>query len=246
MRKYLIAAIAALTALCFTAVAFGQGAAMDVAVKKTKAGTKQKPKDSTLRLEIANEDFTQTASRIEIWLGKTVILDHRGAKKKCSIATLSSGGPSACPAASRIGKGSATARAGVNLTRPPGQEPPVLPFSLTAFQTGKKSIAFYLDQTNGDIVAVAPGKLSKASGKYGTKIDVAIPEEPAQQYPTGVYNGLEKIDVTIGSTKKGKSVIKTVGCTKKKHNFKSTIHFVNNPVPPKAAKVPATATSKCS
>ncbi len=242
MRKYLIAAVAALTALCFTAVAFGQGAALDVTVKKSKAGTKQKPKDATLRLEISNEDFTQTASRIEIWLGKTVILDHRAAKKKCSIGTLSSGGPSKCPAASRIGKGKATARAGVNRS----SNPPVLPFDLTAFQTGKKSIAFYLKQSNGNIVAVAPGKISKASGTYGTKIDVSIPAEPAQQYPAGVYNGLEKIDVTIGSTKKGKSVIKTVGCKKKKHNFKTTIHFVANPVPPKAAKVPATATSKCS
>lgn len=243
MRKYLVAAVAVclIGSLAAPAVAQTPGATMKVVVKKTKAGTKKKPKDASLKLDITNNDFTQTASRIEIWLGKTIKLDHRGAKKKCSINKLSNGGPSACPKASRIGKGTADARAGVNVS----PNPPVLPFAVTAFQTGKKSIAFYLQQRNGDIVAVAPAKIKKARGKYGTRLDVAIPEEPAQQYPANNYNGLERLSVTLGSTRKNKSVVKTIGCKGKKHRFKAKVHFVPNPVPPTVGAVTTTASSKC-
>ena len=214
---------------------------MEVKVAPTKAGTKKKPKDATMTLKVVNSDFTQTASRLEIWIAKTIKIDHRAAKK-CSVAKLSAGGPGDCPKASRIGKGTADARAGVNTSA----NPPVLPFRVTAFATGSKSIAFYLEQTNGSIVTVAPAKLRKASGKYGTKLDVSIPEVPAQQYPAGNYNGLERLQTTIGTTKKGKSVVKSIGCTGKKHPAKVAITFVPNPAPPKAAKVEATASAKCS
>jgi len=242
LRKYLIVAIAALTAMAFTAVAIAQtpGATMKVTVKPKKAGTKKKPKDSTVALEITNSDVTQTASRIEIWMPKSIKLVTTG--KKCSVATLSASGPAGCPKASKIGGGTANARAGVN-TSP---NPPALPFKVTAFLTGKKSLAFFLQQTNGDITAVSTAKIVKASGKYGSKLDISIPENPAQQYPAGNYNGLERLSTTLGSTKKGKSVFKTTGCRNKKHPFKATIHFVNNPVPPKAATVDTTATAKCS
>jgi hypothetical protein len=213
---------------------------MTVTVAPKKAGTKQKPKNSVIDLTIVNSDFTQTASRIEIWLAKALVIDTKVAKK-CSVATLASGGPAACPKASRVGKGTADARAGVNVS----PNPTVLPFDVTAVVTGKKSLAFYLKQRGGNIVAVAPAKIVKASGKYGTKLDVTIPEEPAQQYPKGLYNGLEKLQTTLGS-KKGKSIIKTTGCKGKKHPFKAAIHFAANPGPPKVAKVETTATAKCS
>lgn len=243
MRKYLIVAVAALTAIAFAAVAYAQepGAEMTVSVSPSKAGTKKKPKDVTVALEIVNSDFTQTASRIEIWLPKNVKLDTTGFKR-CSVAILGNTGPSGCPSGSKIGAGDADARAGVNVTA----TPPVLPFAVNAFVTGKNSIAFHLQQEDGDIVAVAPAKLSKTSGKYGQKLDVAIPEEPAQQYPTGQYNGLEKLSVLLGSKKKNKSIVTSIGCANRKHPYKAAISFVANPVPPKAAKVETQTTSRCS
>ena len=48
MRKYLIAALAAVTAIAFSAVAFGQApdtATLKVKVSPAKAGTKKKPKN---------------------------------------------------------------------------------------------------------------------------------------------------------------------------------------------------------
>jgi hypothetical protein len=242
LRKYLIVALAALTAVAFAAVAYAQtpGAEMTVAVAPSKAGTSKKPKDVTIDLEVVNSDFTQTASRLEIWLPKNVKIDTTGFKR-CSVSKLAQG-TGGCPKGAKVGSGSADARAGVNQSA----NPPVLPFAVTAWVTGKNSIAFHLQQTNGEIVAVAPGKLSKASGKYGQKLDVTIPEEPAQQYPAGVYNGLEKLDVLLGSKKKGKSVAVSTGCSGGKLPFKGAITFVANPAPPKAAKVETTTTARCS
>jgi hypothetical protein len=243
LRKFLVAAVAAMSILAAVGVASAQapGADMTVKVAPKNAGTKAKPKDSVITLEIVNRDFSQTASRLEIWIPKSLKIDNKAAKK-CSVAKLSAGGPAACPKASKIGGGSADARAGVNTSA----NPPVLPFKVTAFATGSTSIAFYLQQTNGSIVAVAPAKVKKASGKYSAKLDVSIPEEPAQQYPKGNYNGLERLETTLGTTKKGKSVIKSIGCTSKKHSFKAAIHFVPNPAPPKQAKVETTASAACS
>jgi hypothetical protein len=242
LRKYLIVALAALTAVAFAAVAYAQqpGAEMTVAVSPTKAGTKQKPKDVTVDLEIVNSDFSQTASRIEIWLPKNVKLDTTGFKR-CSLATLTQG-TSGCPRGSKIGSGDADARAGVNQSA----NPPVLPFAVNAFVTGRNSIAFHLQQEDGEIVAVAPAKITRASGKYGQKLDVSIPEEPAQQYPAGLYNGLEKLDVLLGSKRKNKSVVTSIGCAGRNHPYKAAITFVPNPAPPKAAKVETEATARCS
>lgn len=244
MRKFLIVAVAAITVVALTTVALAQtpGATMTVSLKPKKAGTKQKPKDTSLTLEIVNSDFSQTASRIEVWLPKTLKFATAG-KKRCSIATLGSGGPSACPKGSKVGGGTADARGGVN-TNP--TNPLKLPFKVTAFLTGKKSIAFYIEQIGGSIKGVAPAKIRKASGKYGSKLDISIPEVPAQQYPPGNYNGLERLKTTLGSTKKGKSVLKSIGCKNKKAPFKARIHFAPNPNPPKVAFVDTTANAACS
>jgi hypothetical protein len=241
LRKYLIVAMAALFTVALTTSAFAQApATMDVKVTPSKAGTKKKPKDTVVDLSITNGDFTQTASRLEIWLPKNVRINTKGFKR-CSVATLANG-PSACPKGSKVGSGTADARAGVNVS----PTPPVLAFVVNAFVTGKNSIAFHLQQQGGSIAAVAPAKITKASGKYGQKLDVSIPEEPAQQYPAGLYNGLEKLQTKLGSKKKGKSIIESVGCASRKHPYKAAITFVNNPVPPKQAKVEATANARCS
>ena len=66
MRKYLIVAIAALTALVFSAVAIAQTPAPTMSVKITpkKAGTKNKPKNSQINLEITNNDPKRTLSKL--------------------------------------------------------------------------------------------------------------------------------------------------------------------------------------
>ncbi len=265
MRKYLIVAIAAFTAVAFATVAVAQApeATMDVTVTPKKAGKKKKPKRSTIELSVKNSDSSQTASRIEIWLPKAIRINAKGLKK-CDVDALSLTGPKACKGA-EAGEGEALARAGVSRNGVYNPNPGQLPFKVTPFVADPKTgdsfsrgadIVFYLEQADklpskggkpaGAIKGLAVGRLSRASGKYGSKLTVNIPEEPAQQYPAGQYNGLEQLDAKLFKRKGKRSLVTTSGCKKRNHPFKVAITFVPNPAPPKATKVDTTATAACS
>jgi hypothetical protein len=265
LRKYLIAAVAALTALCFTAIAIAQaGITSDVKVAPKDAGTKSSPKASKITLSVKNGDTSQTASQIEVFLGKNIKLSTKGLKT-CDLSKLSLQGTKGCSKQSIVGSGTADARAGVSRGGVYFPNPGLLPFKVTPYAANAKNVrsnpelrgaqlAFYLEQRHVDasgkpgavepagIKAIARGVVKKASGKYGSKLVITIPKVPAQQYPAGAYNGLEKLQAVL---KKGK-MITTVGCSNRKHLFKTTITFVPNPNPPKAKKLTTTDTASCS
>ena len=113
MRKTLIAALTALTALALAAVAIAQNPAPSIDVKATvsptKAGTKKKPKSEKLSLQIDNSRESKTsASKIEISFPKTLKLSTKGLKT-CSVAKLDSQGKAVCPRGSAAGVGTADA-----------------------------------------------------------------------------------------------------------------------------------------
>jgi len=265
LRKYLIAAVAALIALCLSAVAIAQGAGatMEVTVSPKNAGTKKKPTASGIVLTVVNGDKTQTASRIDVFLAKNIKLSTKGLTK-CNLAALSQQGASGCSSKSIVGSGTADARAGVSRNGVYNPAPPLLPFKVTAYAANPTQVAgnpelkgaqlaFYLEQrkvvgglpTNqiepSGIKAIARGVIKRASGKYGSKLVITIPAVPAQQYPAGAFNGLEKLRTSL---KKGK-MITTTGCANRKHPFKTVITFVPNPNPPKARTVTATDSAAC-
>ena len=263
MRKYLIAAIAAFAAVALATGAVAQegpGASLDVKVTPKKAGTKSNPKNSTIELEVVNDDFSQTASTIEIWLPKKLKLNTKGIKK-CNLDALSLSA-TACSSASRVGSGEAVARAGVSRNGVYAPSPGQLPFKVTAYVANSKSsqpalrgadLAFYLQQmtapggsvVESGITAVAPAFIGRASGKYGSKLTIEIPEEPAQQYPAGQYNGLERLEAKLTKKKGKRKLFSTTGCKKRKHPFQVAVTFVPNPAPPKQQKITVRDNAPC-
>jgi hypothetical protein len=234
LRKYLIVAIAALTAVAFTAVSFAQtpAATMDVKITPKKAGTKKKPKNSEITLEIVNSDSKRTLSRLTITQPKTFKLSAKGLTK-CDEATLENGGPAACPRASRVGKGIAHALVGVN-----GPAPTPLTFDVTPVVLGAKSIGFYLAARELDVNVLSPGRIS------GDKLIIDVPIA-AQQPAPGVWAGLVSLQTTLAA-KKGKNYFaSTTGCTKKKHAFSTVMTFVDNGVGA-PGNLTVKASSKCS
>jgi hypothetical protein len=219
LRKYLIVAIAALTAVVFSAVAIAQTPAPTMSVKITpkKAGKKNKPKNSQINLEIVNNDPKRTLSKLTITTPKTFTLTAAGLTK-CDDATLETGGPLGCPKASRVGKGIAHALVGVN-----GPNPTPLTFDVTPVVLGPKNIAFYLAARELPVNVVAPGKIS------GRKLTITVPDA-AQQPAPGTWAGLVSLETTLGA-KKGKHYLaSTTGCKKKKHAFSTVLTFVDNTV----------------
>jgi hypothetical protein len=242
LRKILIAALAALTALAAVSIASAQdpaGADLTITVSPSKTGTKKKPKPTKVSLDLRNEDSSQTADGIEILMAKQIKVSTRGLKK-CNATRLEAEGKTACPRASRVGNGVAEAIAGVNTSAPAE-----LKFNITAFVIGKNRLGFYLEQQGGDINVLSKGRFKKASGRYGSLLDIQIPQL-AREFPTGTYNGLVSIQTDLYKKAGKNSLFKSTGCPSTRElPFLLRLHFMPNPNPPQAAEVEATDGANC-
>jgi hypothetical protein len=245
LKKILIAALAALTALAAVSIATAQeaqdgaGATADFTLSPKKAGTKKKPKAVKLNLKLENEDSSQTADSIKVFTGKNIKASTKGLKK-CSAAKLEAQGKGACPAASRIGRGTADAIAGVNTNAPAA-----LKFNITAFVIGNQQLGFFLEQQDGDIKVLSKGKLKKASGQYGGVLDIGIPQL-AREFPPGTFNGLVGLETALYKKIGKNSLFKLNGCPSNRTvPFKLEIGFMPNPNPPKAETVTALGGADC-
>ena len=244
MRKTLIVALAALVALAVSAVAIAQtpGAELTSSVSPSKAGTKKKPKATKVTVEIDNADATQTADQLKIYLPKQLRASGKGIAK-CSLTTLEALDPAKCSKASRLGAGTADAVAGVNTAAPN-----TLKFVVDAFMHTNKKIGFMIRQDIENyegINVVAIGTLKNASGKYGTVLDVPLPDR-AREYPDGNFNGLDRLKVSLYKKKGKNALFKLNGCPSNRTvPFKLTIGFMPNPNPPKAETVTALAGADC-
>jgi hypothetical protein len=235
LRKYLVVAVAALTAIGGATAALAQTATaptLTVAVKPTKAGTKAKPKNSSIHLLVVNNDTKKSLSKLTITMPKTLKISGKGFKT-CSVAKLNASGPSSCPKGSKVGGGTADALVGVN---GPSQTP--LTFDVTAFVSGKTKISFYLHATTGGVNVVSPGKVS------GRKLIVTVPQAAQQPVP-GVWAGLVKLDTTLKGKAKKHLLIATTGCKGGKQPFKAALTFADNGVStPGTVTVHGSATCK--
>ena len=240
MRKYLIAALAAMLSIAVAAVAVAQdpSTAPDATAKltPTKAGTKKKPKNSKLALFVKNNKTDATVDTITVNMGKQIKLSGKGFKT-CSANTLNTQGKTACPSGSRVGGGSAHAVVG------PGHAP--VSFTVDAYVSGKNGIIFYTQQTApGTVRKALVGKISRGSGKFGSKLVITIDEDLQQPAPN-VFSSLVDLQTSI-SAKKGKHyLVSSIGCKSKKHNFGVKFNFNPNATFPAVGSTEGTTTSAC-
>jgi hypothetical protein len=242
LRKYLIVAIAAMTALAFAAVSFAQGGP-DTAKLTTKltpknAGTKKKPANSKLHLVVTNGNQSRTMSALDILMPKTLKVSLKG-MPSCSATDIQA---RSCPKSSILGTGNAKAMVGVN-----GTSPSPLTFDVKAVKTkspatGKDMLGFVIDD-GGALLFLTETKLSKAGGKYGQKLHIDVP--PLAQKAGTSYNGLVSLDTTLGKKKGKNKLLATTGCVKKKQPFKVNLTFIDNGVTT-AKVISSSATSKCT
>jgi hypothetical protein len=252
LRKTMIAALAALTAVAVAGVAYAQHPApaptLTVETGPVKAGTKKKPRSVKLNLKVENNvESKTTMDTLDVYLPKTFKVSGKGLPK-CDYIKLASNGTDACPKGSKAGTGSANAILG-----PYNAAPAPLAFKVTAFVGGKNLILFDLQQTNGGVHTALKGVVKKASGKYGSRLSIKVPDGKGeyaafpniQQPVAGTYSALVDLQATIG-LKKGKRVlIGATGCKSRKHQFKSVLTYADNPTPPASRTAEDTATTKC-
>jgi hypothetical protein len=244
LRKTLIAALTALTALAMTAVALAQNPApsIDVSatVSPTKAGTKKKPKSEKVNLTITNSKESKTsASKIQISFPKYLKLSTKGLKT-CSVSKLDSQGKAACPKAAKAGSGTAAA-----LVNPSSANPAPLNFDVTTYVADKNLLAFYLEQqgTDSGVQQALPAKITKSGS--GQKLTINIPGNLQQPAP-GVYSALQQIKNSLGLKSGKNALITSIGCASKAHKIGVKISYVPNPNPPAASSASDTSKAKCS
>jgi hypothetical protein len=235
LRKYLIAALAAALSVAVAGIAVAQdpdpsATAPDVTVtvSPAKVGTKKKPRNSTLKLFVKNNRTDATVDKITVFIAKNVKLNGKGFKF-CSAAKLNAQGKTACPAGSKAGTGTANAVVG------PGRAP--VKFTVDAYVGSRSSIVFYVQQVGGTVRKALTGKVSKTSGKYGSKIVIKIDEDLQQPAPS-VYSSLVDLRTTI-KAKRGKHfLVSSTGCPKdKKHRFGVKFGFAPNSTFPATGSV---------
>jgi len=244
LRKYLIAALAAMLSVAVAAVAVAQNpdpstTAPDVTatVSPANAGTKTKPTNSTLKLFVKNNRTDATVDTITVFVAKNVKLSGKGFKF-CTAAALNTKGKTACPAGSKAGSGTANAVVG------PGHAP--VKFTVDAYIGSKSSIIFYTQQVApGTVRKALVGKVSSASGKFGSKIVIKIDEDLQQPAPS-VFSSLVDLRTTI-KAKRGKNyLVSTTGCPRdKKHRFGVKFSFNPNTTFPATGSVTGTTDTPC-
>jgi len=224
MRKS--AALAAASALTVAVGAAGVAEAvnsqqtMDVKMAKTVAGTSSKPKSvGTLTVDLkVNVDQTDApfATRSTVlYFDKNLVFN--GSKfPTCTVAQARSGSP-ACTKA-KVGSGSAQGLALGQLEN----------LVVTAYNAdkGKQLLLRVKGATPLQIDTVIIGKLQTASGKYGRKLNVTIPDN-LQQPLTGVFATLTRFVTKVGGTVNNTPYIGLKGCSGGKLQFKGDFTFTD-------------------
>jgi hypothetical protein len=234
MRKLLLGGVVALcAALGVASVASAVDATQTLAVKldHTKAGTKEKPKSvGKLKVTTAttpgpvNAAGTFTVTNAVIFFDKNLVFNS-GSFKACSTSDLATI-DTKCKGVSKGQVGSGTA-AGSALGA-------VERLHVKAYN-GPKSGAgykFYLHVTGVrdvdgplDIDTVIVAKLTKATGTYGWKLTVPIPEE--LQKPSGILATLTSFITTVSASSNGKPYVGIKGCSGGKLKFKGTFSYTD-------------------
>jgi hypothetical protein len=199
----------------------------------TKAGTKTKPAN----LKLFTDLITIPAPNDPPFATKTAVVSfdknlvfNTSAVKSCSKSQVQSN-ESQCPAGSKVGSGKATGNAlgqTENLT-------------VTAYNGGNNKLELHVVGSAPLVIdSVIEGKLVSASGKYGKKLTVAVPEN-LQQPLTGVFATLTDFQVTVKGGTSKKPFIGLKGCpSNKKLNFQSVLTYTDG------TTKTATTTTNCS
>jgi hypothetical protein len=210
MRKFLIPAVAALAVVAVEVaptIAQDSGPTkieVDAKVTPNNGGSKSKPQGHKVTAKITVT--TDPAVDKPVVLSGDVYFP-KGAKynggkfASCSKATISRGGPDACPAKSIMGKGSGSANADTVETSP----------TITVVNGGKSTVWFYtVLQRPARVRAPVEGKISKASGKWALKLHFDVPK--VLQAVAGIPVTVNYLNVTAGGKSWAKDWLATTSC----------------------------------
>ena len=220
MRKLLTGAIAASVSLAVAAGAIAQSpeATFTADVTPSKAGTKRKPKNTTLGFGVTLDKPNTTVEYINLNLPRGLKISGKG-MRRCSVNTLATQGPSGCPSGSKAGP-TGTAEADLG---PEGPEQSQLHFTVSPFVLDNNTFVFYVASESGTGIAVQ-SPITGEITKKGRRLRIRIPQELRQPVP-GVDASLTSLNQTFSGKRGKKYIVSSVGCKNRKHKFTGSMEF---------------------
>jgi len=200
-----------------------------VGISPSRAGTKRKPQPAAINVTINSPTENPAATKtVDVYFGKGLAFNNR-LFPTCSTATINrTQSVSGCPRGSIVGKGRARATGYTAGTKVPET------LSVTAVNGASNQLHLFVKGTV-PIAISGPltGKLSRASGPYGYKLAVKIPENLRNVAPGQIYAALSFFTVRVKATTKlrdGRSVdyVTTTGCPKGGWPFRANFAFDPN------------------
>jgi hypothetical protein len=218
LRKLIVGAVVASVSLAVAASAIAQESTFKAKATPKNAGTKNKPKNTSLNFDLTLDKPNSTVEFIDLALPNGLKLSGKGLKR-CSVEILATSGPSGCPSGSKAGPtGSATADVG-----PEGPAQSKLVFEVTPFVLDNDTFVIYVASEGGTGIAVQSPITGEITSK-GRKLRIRIPQELRQPVP-GTDASLTSLNQTF-SGKIGKNyVVSSVGCKKRKHKITGKLTF---------------------
>jgi hypothetical protein len=245
LRKLYMGAVAAsaILAVAVGGVATAQApeSTFTTKVSPADAGTKRKPKNTSLNFNVTLDKPNTTVEFIDLALPAGLKLSGKGLKR-CSVDTLAAEGPSGCPAGSKAGPtGSATADLG-----PEGPTQSKLVFEVSPFVLDSNTLVFYVASEGGSGVAVQSPITGEITGK-GRKLRIRIPSELRQPVP-GTDASLTSLNQSFKGKVGKKYLVSSTGCKNRQHKFTGRLTFTaradNSPVPAPVALADSTSCKK--
>ncbi|MGZ4270791.1 MAG: hypothetical protein ACXVSX_16475 [Solirubrobacteraceae bacterium] len=222
MRKFMLLAVASLAAalgVAGVASAVNPDQSLIVKLTSSKAGTKAKPRSvGKLNVETPNtpgpgEAGTFATKTAIISFDKNLVFSP-SKFPSCSKSQVEKD-ETKCPARSRVGGGSATAvllGQTVNLIVKAYNGP------------GGNKIFLLVQNPQFNINKALDGTLGNASGAYGKKLTVKIPDN-LQQPVAGAYATLTDFKTSVGGRSKNTPYAALKGCTSGKLKFKGVFNY---------------------
>ena len=244
MRKYLIVAVAALTALAFTAVAFAQTpdcAHADVKHHAEEGRHEEEAEelaDQAHDRERRHQAHDEQARRSR--MPKTFKLSRKGLPK-CAEATLETAAPPPARRPRRVGKGIANALVGVNGTGPDAADVRRHAQSSLGRRQGHARLLTWPARELPVNVAVTGPRSSTAS-----KLTIEVPE--AAQQPASGHRApaSSRWRRTLGRPRRARTTSRRPPAARRRSTRSATVlTFVDNTVGARRQRV-GKASSKCS
>lgn len=215
----LAAAFGAVAILAPTAQAGPTTLEMKVKPASSKGGSKKKPRSNGLAVTLNADPAGDYAAKRAI-----VSLDRRfkfnTSKFPSCKQSVVQANPAKCPSGSKVGTGKA-----VGIVAALGNLRSDL--VVTAYNGGNNKLFMRVETDEPVLIeSVLVGTLKSASGKYGKKLDVAIPEN--LQNIAGAIPTLTHFFLNVRKTHKRTPYVQSTGCNKGKWHFAAQVFYTDN------------------